>query len=398
MLKILMTGGGTAGHINPALAIAQTVKEQEPGAIIEFVGTEKGKEKELVPAEGYRLHYVKAQGFVRSLDPRTLPGNIKSLYYAITSPRGEETQRILRDFEPDLVIGTGGYASWPLVRAAQKMGIPTMLHESNAKPGLALKLLSKGADCTLVNFEKTLEALPGAKRAVHVGNPLRRGFGKMTKREAKRRLNIPEDDFFILSFGGSLGAEEVNRSMVYAMEHFSGITPHVRHLHGCGSRDYNAVKALYDGVFPKGNDACRVVEYIHDMPLWMTAADLVITRAGAMTVSELALLGKAAILIPSPYVASDHQYQNARVLWEAGAASLFREKKDLSEDERHLMCLSVLSMIESLYNDPDERQKCEQRITSFAEPRANQMVWQEIARICGAGIQKTEKEKERMSQ
>ncbi len=397
-MRILMTGGGTAGHVNPALAIAETVLSHEPDAVIEFVGTEKGKEKDLVPAAGYRLHFVKARGIERSLHPRAIPGNLKALYLAAASPRDGDTVSLLRSFAPDLVIGTGGYASWPLLRGAQLLGIPTMLHESNAKPGLALRLLSKRAESTMVNFPITAEKLKSARHLIRVGNPLREGFGSMTRDEAKRALGMDSNSFFILSFGGSLGAEEVNKSMIHAMGHFSARTPGVIHLHGSGSRDHSRCRAMYEKALPKGAPNCILQEYIYQMPLYMTAADLVICRAGAMTLSELALLRRCAILVPSPYVAANHQYENAKTLSDMGAALLWKEEKDQTEAESRYMAEQLTQMIARVYEDQAARRRMEETIASHALGDANRLVWEEIQRVLRCHEKENETEKVRICQ
>ncbi|MBR2020572.1 MAG: glycosyltransferase, partial [Clostridia bacterium] len=206
-MRVLLTGGGSAGHINPALAIAETVKQNDPNATIAFVGIRNGKEEDLVPREGYPLHYVESMGIRRSLSPK----NIKALWLALTSPYSKQTNRILDGFQPDIVIGTGGYACWPIMAAAARRGIPTAVHESNALPGLAVRQLQGRVDRIWINFSKTAELLRKKEKTVQVGNPLRNGFGGLSKAEARKRLGISEDRFFILSFGGSLGAEEVNR-------------------------------------------------------------------------------------------------------------------------------------------------------------------------------------------
>ena len=205
-MRVLLTGGGTAGHINPALAIAETVRRNDPSAEIAFVGIRGGKEEELVPRAGYRLYFVRSMGIRRSLSLQ----NVKALALALTSPYLKETTSILDEFRPDVVIGTGGFACWPIMAAAARRGIPTALHESNSIPGLAIKQLQGRVDRIWINFPGTAERLRAKKKTVCVGNPLQGGFGAIGREEARARLGIPQDALVLLSYGGSLGAERVN--------------------------------------------------------------------------------------------------------------------------------------------------------------------------------------------
>ncbi len=364
-----MTGGGTAGHINPAIAIAETIRLNDPEAEIAFVGIRGGKEEDLVPRAGYQLHYVRSQGIRRSLSP----SNIKALWLALTSPYAKDTREILDRFQPDIVIGTGGYACWPIMAAAARRGIPTAVHESNALPGLAVRRLQRRVNRVWTNFEETKHLLKPDAPVVHVGNPLLCDFGGISKQEARRRLGIPRDRFLILSFGGSLGAEAVNRAAISLMQEVVAKDPSLLHLHASGKRDYKDMRALFS---EKGLDMaenCTLSDYIYDMPLQMAAADLVIARAGAMTLSELSLLAKPCILIPSPYVADNHQYRNAKALSDRGAAVLV-EEGSLSEG-------ALTQAVETLLHAREQLPKMEAAIRAFASPEANRTVWQEICRL-----------------
>ncbi|MBQ1229414.1 MAG: UDP-N-acetylglucosamine--N-acetylmuramyl-(pentapeptide) pyrophosphoryl-undecaprenol N-acetylglucosamine transferase [Clostridia bacterium] len=364
-----MTGGGTAGHINPALAIAEIIRSKDPNAKIEFVGIRKGKETDLVPREGYPLHFVHSMGIKRSLSP----SNVKALWMALTSPYAKETVSILRAFRPDLVIGTGGYACWPIMAAAVRMGIPTALHESNALPGLAVRRLQRKVDRVWVNFESTKERLHPKARTVRVGNPLRQDFGRLSREEARAKLGISTDRLFVLSFGGSLGAEPVNRAVLQMMRDFSSKHPSVLHLHAAGKRDYEASLSAYREMGLEGNPSCQLVDYIYDMPVQMAAADLIIARAGAMTLSELAGMNKASILIPSPTVADNHQYINAKTLADAGAASLV-EESTLPEGRLTEEAKRLLSSLDSM-------REMGGRISVFADLDPAELIWREICEL-----------------
>ncbi|MBQ9080511.1 MAG: undecaprenyldiphospho-muramoylpentapeptide beta-N-acetylglucosaminyltransferase [Clostridia bacterium] len=367
-MRVLMSGGGTGGHINPALAIADTIKQNDPTAEIAFVGTKHGKETELVPRAGYPLHFVEIQGISRSLSPQ----NIKTAWYILTAPR--KAAKLIEQFKPDIVIGTGGYACWPTLAAAAKKGIPTMVHESNAIPGLAVRKLQGQVDRILINFEQTAEKLRAPReKIIRVGNPLRGGFGVETSRSAKCKLGIEHYKYVVICFGGSLGAATLNESAMKFMPVCAAEHPETLYVHAAGVRYYEKMKAEFDaaGLDKYGN--IKLLDYIHDMPLWMAAADVVIARAGAMTISELSLMHKACILIPSPNVVDDHQYKNAKVLADKNAAVLIREN-DLTGDRYNREILSLLS-------DDKKRSTLSENIGQFADRDANRLIYEETLRL-----------------
>ncbi len=365
-MRVLLTGGGTAGHITPALAIAETIRRNDPDAEIAFVGIHGGKEDTLIPREGYPLYYVRSQGIRRSLSL----SNIKALWLAVTSPYSKQTRKVLEDFKPDIVIGTGGYACWPLMVAAAKQNIPTAVHESNALAGLTIRMLQRHVDRVWVNFEGTADQLKCRDKVLRVGNPLRGEFGAISKEEARRRLGISPDRFFVLSYGGSLGAEAINRAAVDLMKEYASTDPSILFYHATGTRDYRASLQRFreEGLDRVSN--CILIDYIYDMPLRMAAADLIISRAGAMTLSELALMKKAAILIPSPYVAENHQYRNAKELADANAALLIEEKE--------LGSGALTRAVRELRRSASDLREMERSIPDFADPDANKRIWNEI--------------------
>ncbi len=369
-MKLLMTCGGTGGHINPAIAIANTVKNNIPNAEILFVGTERGKEKELVPHEGYEIEFVESMGFRR---PIWSPANIKAAYLAWVSPK--KAEKLIRRFNPDIVIGTGGYACWPVLRAASRLGIPCAVHESNAIPGMAVKRLQNYVDKILVNFEKTGEYLQKREKVVTVGNPLRSAFSYMEKDAAKEKLGISQDEFFVLSYGGSGGAEYLNETVLLMMKEHGETACGVKLVHAAGSRDFKNCKTKYDEWGLSKLPHLTLLEYIYNMPLYMAAADLVICRAGAMTVSELAMMGKASIMIPSPNVVDDHQYKNAKMLADGGATCLMREAE---------LTPSLLWENICLYRDNTEaRVGLETAVRDFADPEANRRIFDVIMQLVG---------------
>lgn len=366
-MRILMTGGGTAGHINPALAIAETVLRNCPDAKIEFVGIRGGKEEDLVPRAGYRLHYVNSKGFVR---PLWSPSNVKAAYLALVSPYQRQTTRILDEFRPDLVIGTGGYPCWPLIAAAARRGIPTALHESNASPGIAVKKLQTRVDRIWVNFRESVDRLHTNRPVVKVGNPILGEFGTLSRTEARRILGIPQEQPMLLSFGGSLGADALNRAMLSVMESELGAKEKILFVHAAGKSGYAKAREQYERLDASRRTHCILKDYIYDMPLWMAAADLIISRAGAMTLSELAMMRKASVLVPSPNVTDNHQYYNAKALADANAAVLIEEKQ-LNDGD-------FTKTLEELLSSEEKRRTLESNIAVFADPDANRRIWQEI--------------------
>lgn len=367
-MRILMTGGGTGGHVNPAIAIADYFKSRDPSTDVAFVGTSRGIENKLVPAAGYKLFHVDISGFKRKLSV----DNLRTLKLMITSQW--QSGRIIDEFKPDLVIGTGGYVCWPLVNVAAKRGIPTAVHESNAIPGVAVKLLQKKVDKIYVNFEATLSHLKFPEKAVRVGNPLRGDFGRISKEEARRKLGI-EGKYrqLILSCGGSLGAERVNLEVLKLMRDFTAENPHIKHVHATGSIEYEESCRIFHEYGLDKFSNIELVEYIYDMPLKMAAADLVINRAGAITLSELATQGKPCILIPSPNVTDNHQYKNAKVLADAGAAIVF-EEKDFDET-------TLADAVSSVITDRVQLAKMSENILKFSVSNCAEVLYDDLCTL-----------------
>lgn len=379
-MRVLITGGGTGGHVNPALAIANTIKQNDPDAVIAYVGTKRGIENKLVPKAGYPMYYVDVKGIKRSLSP----SNIKAAYLALTSPI--KAKKIIREFKPDIVVGTGGYVSWPVVKAASQMGIPTALHESNAIAGVAVKMLQKSVDRIYLNFEKTGESLSCDRaKLMKVGNPILGGFSSMTREEARKKLGIPDKyKYVILSYAGSMGAEKVNDAVLCLMREFTAKHPEVYHIHATGSIELELCTSQFKEM---GLDKCENIElceYIYDMPVRMAAADITINRAGAMTISELAATGKCSIFIPSPNVAENHQYKNAKVLSDAGAAALF-EEKELTDGAKPL-----IEEVEKLLSDGGEKLRAErsEKIRQFAVSDANKIIYNDLVKLAQSGRNK----------
>ena len=371
-MRVLMTGGGTAGHVNPALAIAATIQEKQPDAEILFAASALPTDKagDLVPRAGYPLQTVHIRGMAR---PIWTPSNLKLPFLMVRSLG--EAGRIIDDFRPDLIVGTGGYACWPTCHAGIKKGIPTALHESNALPGRAIRRLKNRADLLMVNFAETLERLSMAEggegsRAVRVGNPMMPGFRQISREDARERLGLSSTDLYVLAFGGSLGAEYVNDAVVKLAAELTS-DPHVKLTLAAGKRDYPRIRADWEQTPAGACGRMELLEYIYDMPDRMAAADLVICRAGAMSISELALTGKASILIPSPNVADNHQFKNAMALVKEGA-SICVEESTLSDG-------ALTKQVVELMEDSQKRREMGHLIRErFACPDANERIYDHL--------------------
>lgn len=317
-MRILLTGGGTAGHINPAVAIAKYAVSMDNDTQILFVGKRGGMESRLVPAEGFDIKYVDVEGLVRKVSL----SNVVTMIKLIEAVR--ETGRIIDEFKPDVVVGTGGYVCAPAIIAANRKKIPTLIHEQNVFPGSAIKFLSKKSTVTAISFAETQKYLTGAKKVVFTGNPVRPNIMSINYDGARAALGLGREKF-IVAFGGSLGAKKINDVIVQYIEKING-KDGVRLCFATGIANYEGVlqSLRAKGITP--GDNIEIVKYINNMDVVMNAADLVIARSGAITVSELCVLGKPSILIPSPNVTNNHQEYNARVLDDRDASVMILEK------------------------------------------------------------------------
>ena len=344
-MRVLIAAGGTAGHINPALAIAGALKAADPTADIHFAGRDAGMEHGLVTKAGYPFHPIEITGFQRHLSLKNIGRNLVTLWNLARS--GPAARAMIRQLQPDLVVGCGGYVSGPVVRCAAKMGIKTAIHEQNAFPGMTNKLLAPDVDVVFAAVPAAVEKLGAPDKTLVVGNPVRPAIPAAAHARAENRAKLGAGDrTVILSFGGSLGARRINEVVADLCAWEQQQNKNILHLHATGQYGVELFRQLeQEKGFAPGHSLV-VQEYIDNMPELLSAADLVISRAGALTLAELEAVGRAAILIPSPNVAENHQYYNALELQKAGAAVVI-EEKDLTGDK-------LIATVEQLLREPGQ--------------------------------------------
>ncbi len=324
-MNLLITCGGTAGHINPGIAVAKRLEIRYPGTKILFVGAQGGMETDLIPREGFVLQTVPISNFQRRLSPANLVHNFKTLNNLRRS--AHVAKKLIREFQPDVILGTGGYASYPALHQGQRLGIPTVIHESNAVPGLTTRMTANGAKKILVSYEECRSAYKYPQRVVVTGMPVKDAFFRRNRLEARRSLGLDDRPVIVSAFG-SLGARDMNHMLSDFICLEADLEP-FQHIHATGRYGWQWMpQELADkGIDLRLHPGIHLQEYIYNMPDLMAAADLIICRAGAATLSELAAAAVPAIIIPSPNVTNNHQERNARLLEQRGAAVVIRESE-----------------------------------------------------------------------
>lgn len=317
-MRILFAAAGTAGHVNPAIAMAELIRARHPNAAFRFLVTPKGMERSLITAAGYETDTVEICGMKRKLTWE----NCKALRLLIQARH--RIGSIIRAWHPDLIIGTGGYMSLPAVLAGHRTGIPCVLHESNAAAGLSVRLMATRASLVLGGFPTLSTHLPKKCHFRFVGTPVRRSFQRVTRGAARRALGISDGEFLLLSVGGSLGAEKLNSIVMQAFQKIFNGRSYVRGLISTGERFYpEAQEQMRALALPKAR--LTLIPYIEDMATALAAADLVISRGGAATIAELAVVGTPSVIVPYPAATGDHQTMNARALEALGGCILSAE-------------------------------------------------------------------------
>ena len=341
-MNVIIAAGGTGGHINPALAAAQELMRRDPATRITFVGSADKMEARIVPAAGFDFRAIRAEGFIRKFTPKAVLLNIQAVFIAIVT--GLKVRKLFRELKPDVVVGFGGYVSGPVVRRAARMGIPTAIHEQNSYPGVANKLLAPVVDRTMLTTPAPEKYMKFKNPPILTGLPVRAGILTADRDAARERLGVG-GRVLILSFGGSLGAKTINNSMLELMRRHAE-DDRVMFIHSYGT--YSGYSDFPEKLRAAGIDTdsgrVRAASYLENMDELLAAADLVVSRAGASTLAELSVAGKASVLIPSPNVTENHQYHNAMTLGSVGAAVVI-EEKDLTPD-------GFCAAVEELISDP----------------------------------------------
>lgn len=372
-MRVIFAAGGTAGHINPALAIADKMKQVFPETEILFIGTPNGMESRLVTKAGYDFRGVEMSGFRRDISPSAILKNVQAAYRYLVSAK-IAVRRIIKEYKPDLAIGTGGYVTGTVLSQAAAMKIKTVTHESNSYPGAATKLLSNKADKVLLATEDAKKYLKDGSRCVITGNPLRTNIPIEERSAARKRLGLP-DCFTVLSFGGSLGANKITEAVaeLIAWEQKTG---EINHIHSYGGKNKELFEnALKESGVREDKQHHIFKEYIDNMYTCMCAADLIISRAGAMTITELTEIGRPSILIPYPAAAENHQYYNALTLVNENAAVLIEDK--------NLTKAKLVDEASKLYSDNARLSLMEQNAAKMRKANAADIILKEIIELCG---------------
>ncbi len=370
-MHILFAGGGTAGHINPALAVAQYVKKMHPDAKISYIGKNGGMEERLVKNAGFDFYGIDVAGFQRRISVKNIGRNISAAVKVFTS--SSRSKKLLLSLKPDVVVGTGGYVSGPVLREAAKLGLKTAIHEQNAYPGVTTKMLISKVDTVMLAMAEAKSRLKLERPAVITGNPVREEFSLLSKSASRAALSVPLDKILILSSGGSLGAAPINNAIIELIaSRYTEKDLIFMHATGRGGYKEFMEKLRAKGV-PESAENVVIKDYIDNMGECTVAADLTITRAGAITLSALAVCGKPSILIPSPYVAENHQYHNAMSLKRINAAELL-EEKDLTGE-------NLIKLVDSLVFDRDKLSLMGSKARSYAIPDAAKRIYDEVIKL-----------------
>lgn len=371
-MKVIFAAGGTAGHINPALAIADKMKQVFPETEILFIGTPDSMESRLVTKAGYDFRSVEMWGIDRGFSPKNIVRNVRAAYCYLVSAK-LAVRKIIKEFKPQLAVGTGGYVTGTVLRQAVAMGVKTVTHESNSYPGAATKLLSGKADRVLLSTDDAKKHLKDTSRCVVTGNPLRTNIPIEERSAARQRLGLP-DCFTVLSFGGSLGANKITEAVaeLVAWEQNTGEINHI-HSYGGGNKEL-FLGALKECGVREDKEHLVFKEYIDNMYTCMCAADLIISRAGAMTITELTEIGRPSVLVPYPNATENHQYYNAMSLVNENAAVLIEDKE--------LTKARLVDEVSRLYNDKARLELMERNAAKMRKSNAADMIIKEIIEVC----------------
>ncbi len=351
MIRVVITGGGTGGHLYPGIALAEELRRRDPSTEIIFMGNERGIEAKVIPREGYPIRFIPASGFVG----KGIGGKITSVFRLLKGIR--ESYRYLGEMMPDLVVGTGGYVSLGPVISARLLSIPVMIMEQNSVPGRTNRLLGHIADAICITYQESMARFPKSKVYL-TGNPVREKVLRGSRTSALRLFSLREDLFTVFVFGGSSGATSINRAVVDGLQYLLDLKGSIQFLHQTGEQDFEFVRDSYRSYGFEGT----VTPYIYQMPEAYAVADIVVSRAGATTIAELCATGKPAILIPYPHAAGNHQEVNARRLAELGAALMIKDSE--------LSGKRLADEIIRLFNDGEFRNFMKKKAMGFGKPDA----------------------------
>ena len=369
-MKVVIAAAGTAGHINPGLAIANKIKQEEPKSEITFIGTTRGLENDLVPRAGFNLKTIDAYGLSKKLTIE----NIKKMYKTLKGYG--EAKKILKDLKPDIVIGTGGYICGATILAAHNLKIPTMLHESNSFPGKAVKMLAKKTDEILISFEDAKERIPNAKKIVHTGTPVKIKKQEYTNSQIekiKKELGLNNEKPLVLIFGGSQGAQKINEAIMGIIK--NKLNKEYQIIWATGPKQYDIIKEKLEDANININyiENTKIVPYIYNMEEIMNVSDLIVSRSGAMTITEIANLAKPSILVPLPNVSGDHQMYNAKVLANKNAAIIIK-----NDD---LNTVDLNTKIKEIVLDKNKKEQMGKNAFKVSTKNVEEKIWQEIKEL-----------------
>ena len=369
-MKAIIAAAGTAGHINPGIAIANKIKQEEKDSKIIFIGTTRGLENDLVPRAGYELKTIDAYGLSKKISVDNLKKMIK------TFKGYGEAKKIIKEFKPDIVIGTGGYICGATISAAHNLGIPTLLHESNAFPGKAVKMLAKKTDTILVSFKDAIPRIKNAKKVIYTGTPVKikkQEYGNNKKLEIIKSMGLNQTKPIILVFGGSQGAKRINDAIIEIIK--EKMNQKYQIMWATGPKQYDIIKEELDNYHININhiENTKIVPYIYNMEEIMNVVDVIVARSGAMTITEIANLGKPSILIPLPNVSHDHQLYNAKVLEDVNAAKIILDNtvqgKILNET------------IEEIIKDKAKMKKMGQQALTIGTSNVEEKIYSEVKKL-----------------
>lgn len=369
-MRVIIAAAGTAGHINPGLAIANKIKQEEPNSKIIFIGTTRGLENDLVPRAGYELKTIEAYGLSKKISVDNIR-NILKTYKGFA-----EAKKIIKDFKPDIVIGTGGYICGATIFSASSLKIPTLLHESNAFPGKAVKFLARKVDTILVSFEDAKTRITGAQNIVYTGTPVKI---KKQDYDINKKKNILKDTSLnslkpiVLVFGGSQGAKKINEAMIEIAS--KNLNKDYQIIWATGPRQYDSIKEEFENKRININNikGVKIVPYIYNMEEIMNCVDVIVARSGAMTVTEISNLGKPSILIPLPNVSHNHQLYNAKVLEKVGAAVIILND-DLKGD-------NLNKVLKDIVTDKNKMQNMGNNALKISTRNVEDKIYEEIKKL-----------------